>query len=84
MQRVEGRDPHTGRPLKVAFDGGVIQEAVVADGDGAGPYLSYGFLDIQVNGFLGRSFSVEPKPQKVYSTERRNRPLQPILALRLS
>lgn len=42
-----------GRALEISVDGGVIQKIEAIEGDPSLPYVSPGFLDIQVNGYNG-------------------------------
>jgi N-acetylglucosamine-6-phosphate deacetylase len=49
---VTGRDPHSGEPLKISIDNGRIQSIDPGPADERA-WLSAGFIDLQVNGYLG-------------------------------
>jgi len=51
-QSITGRDPHSGQPLKVTFEEGRIRAIDSGPADERA-WLSPGFIDLQVNGYLG-------------------------------
>jgi len=55
-QRVLGRDPSTGRGIAVTVEGGTIK-AIDFQEQGEQPWLSAGFVDLQVNGYAGHDLN---------------------------
>ena len=61
MAIVRGNSLEDGRPIAVHTEGGKISRIVQEDPAPAGqlPYLSAGIIDLQVNGYRGRGYSLE-------------------------
>jgi N-acetylglucosamine-6-phosphate deacetylase len=55
---IYGRDPATGRSLKVSVEGGRIV-AIEPGPDGETAFLSPGLIDLQVNGFAGHDLNAD-------------------------
>ena len=73
MERIEGINYLDNKPVAVSFENGLITKVEKADSlhDRSHPfYLAPGFVDIQVNGYNGISFSLEAAESS--STETRN------------
>jgi N-acetylglucosamine-6-phosphate deacetylase len=49
---ITGRDPSSGNVLEIAIEDGIIQAIAPSHADEV-PWLSPGFIDLQVNGYLG-------------------------------
>ena len=49
----------TGEPVEVEVHGAVIQSVTPSKMEEPLPYISPGFLDMQVNGFMGGDYSLE-------------------------
>ncbi|MEO9072865.1 MAG: amidohydrolase family protein [Edaphobacter sp.] len=68
---ITGRDPHSGEPLKISIDNGRIQSIDPGPAD-EHAWLSAGFIDLQVNGYLGSDLnSGEVDPEVVISLTRK-------------
>jgi len=55
--RYQGIDIHSGSPLELTVEEGLITHLEPIEATTAMPYLSHGFIDIQVNGYLGNDYS---------------------------
>jgi N-acetylglucosamine-6-phosphate deacetylase len=68
---ITGRDPHSGEPLKISIDSGRIQSIDPGPADERA-WLSSGFIDLQVNGYLGSDLnSPVVDPEVVISLTRK-------------
>jgi N-acetylglucosamine-6-phosphate deacetylase len=68
---ITGRDPHSGEPLKISVESGRIQSIDPGPADERA-WLSSGFIDLQVNGYLGSDLnSAVVDPQVVISLTRK-------------
>ncbi len=52
FKSITGRDPSNGEPIKISIDNGQIQSITPGPADESA-WLSPGFIDLQVNGYLG-------------------------------
>ncbi len=59
MRSVEGILVHSGRAVEIHMEDGVIQQVNSIERKDDLPYISPGFLDMQVNGYNGSDFSLE-------------------------
>lgn len=59
MKSIEGISIFTQRPVRVVYDGRQIAEVLEIQDRPNLPYISPGFLDMQVNGFQGIDYSLE-------------------------
>lgn len=59
MFEITGRSVFTGKPVRIVMEGKSIFRAEDAPEAAALPYLSPGFLDMQINGFNGNDYSLE-------------------------
>ena len=57
--RIEGVSVFSGRPVAVEWDGERITEIAELEASAGLPYVSPGFLDMQVNGYKGSDYSLE-------------------------
>lgn len=59
---IEGRDYRTGARVRVLFRDGLIAEIrpLADDGDGVGPWIGPGLVDLQVNGYRGLDLNTLP------------------------
>ncbi len=57
--RYEGVSIFTGKPVSVTVEGGFISQVTELDTRDKLPYISPGFLDMQVNGYVGSDYSLE-------------------------
>ncbi|MBN2552498.1 MAG: amidohydrolase family protein [Spirochaetales bacterium] len=57
--KIEGISVFTGRPVTVRWEGQTITEIAEIESRDALPYLSPGFLDMQVNGYNGSDYSLD-------------------------
>ncbi len=55
----KGKRVDTGEPIQVAVHNGVIRSVEAAEDDGHLPWISPGWIDLQVNGFAGYDFNDE-------------------------
>jgi N-acetylglucosamine-6-phosphate deacetylase len=63
--RIVGRDPASGQGIVVTCDQGVITGIEPCEVDGNSPYLSAGFVDLQVNGYGGNDLNAGPPDKAV-------------------
>ena len=63
--RIVGRDPASGQGIVVIGDQGLITSIEPCDVDGDSPYLSAGFVDLQVNGYGGNDLNAGPPDKSV-------------------
>lgn len=62
---VAGRDPRTGGGIRVRIEDARIV-AVERDGEGKGPWIAPGLVDLQVNGYGGDDVNAaEPSPERI-------------------
>jgi N-acetylglucosamine-6-phosphate deacetylase len=66
--KVEGIDITTDRPCIVTLEQGIIRETVPTAFDPSLPYMSPGFIDIQVNGWQGIDYSGDGVEHNTLST----------------
>jgi N-acetylglucosamine-6-phosphate deacetylase len=57
--KVQGVSVFTNRPVAVQWEGRIITEVAEIESRGGLPYISPGFLDMQVNGYNGSDYSLE-------------------------
>ena len=62
--RIVGRDPGSGQGIAITCDAGVITAIGPAEVDGNSPYLSAGFVDLQVNGYGGNDLNAGPPSEE--------------------
>ena len=55
---ITGRDPSTGNVLEVIIENGRIR-AIIPSPIEEAPWLSAGFIDLQVNGYLGSDVNAD-------------------------
>jgi N-acetylglucosamine-6-phosphate deacetylase len=55
----QGLSVFTGKPVEIEVQGTLIQSVTPFESEQHLPYISPGFLDIQVNGYMGNDYSLE-------------------------